>query len=88
MDLHEQRTGPAEIGGERMIELKRKCSSSVRQDPVKQSITFGDFTLKITEDDWQLFDCVLQDCKLSPVEALEELIYAALEMYNTKLRRF
>lgn len=71
-----------------MIEIKRNCNSSIRQDPVKQQITFGAFTLKITEDDWQLFDCVLQDCKLSPVEALEELIYAALEMYNTKLARF
>lgn len=71
-----------------MIELKRKCSSSVRQDPVKRSITFGDFTLKITEDDWQLFDCVLQDCKLSPVEALEELIYAALADYEKKLQVF
>lgn len=71
-----------------MIELKRKCSSSVRQDPVKHSITFGDFTLKITEEDWQLFDCVLQDCKLSPVEALEELIYAALADYEKKLQVF
>lgn len=71
-----------------MITIKRNCNSSIRQDPVKQQITFGAFTLKITEDDWQLFDCVLQDCKLSPVEALEELIYAALEMYNTKLARF
>ncbi len=65
-----------------MIELKRKCSSSIRQDPVKHSITFGDFTLKITEDDWDIFDQVLQDCKLSPVEALEELIYAALWHYS------
>lgn len=65
-----------------MIELKRKCSSSVRQDPVKHSITFGDFTLKITDEEWQKFDLILQDCKLSPVEALEEMIYAAIDRYK------
>lgn len=71
-----------------MIELKRSCNSSIRNEPEKQQIIFGAFTIKITEDDWQLFDCVLQDCKLNPAEALEELIYAALDMYNTKLCRY
>ncbi len=71
-----------------MIEIKRNCNSSIRQDPVKQQITFGAFTLKITEEDWQLFDCILHDCKLSPVEALEELIYAALADYEKKLQVF
>lgn len=71
-----------------MIEIKRSCNSSIRNDPVKQYITFGAFTLKITEEDWQLFDCILQDCKLSPVEALEELIYAALADYEKKLQVF
>ena len=70
-----------------MIEIKRKCSSSIRFDPVKKQITFGDFTLRITEEDYDQWDLILQDCKLSPVEALEELIYAALELYNTKLVR-
>lgn len=70
-----------------MIEIKRKCSSSIRNDPVKKQITFGDFTLRITEEDWDQWDLILQDCKLSPVEALEELIYAALDLYNTKLVR-
>ena len=70
-----------------MIEIKRKCSSSVRNDPVKKQITFGDFTLRITEEDYDQWDLILQDCQLSPVEALEELIYAALDLYNTKLVR-
>ena len=70
-----------------MIEIKRNCSSSVRNDPVKQQITFGDFTIRITEEDWQQFDFVLQDCQLKPVEALEELIYAALDLYNTRISR-
>lgn len=68
-----------------MIEIKRKCSSSVRNDPVKKQIIFGDFTLRITEEDYDQWDLILQDCKLSPVEALEELIYAALDLYNTKI---
>lgn len=61
-----------------MIEIKRKCSSSVRNDPVKKQITFGDFTLRITEEDYDQFDLILQDCKLSPVEALEELILCSI----------
>lgn len=64
-----------------MIEIKRKCSSSVRNDPVEKKITFGDFTIRITEEDWDHFDSVLQDCKLSPVEALEQVLYAALDPY-------
>lgn len=72
-------------GGKALIEIKRNCSSSIRNDPVKQQITFGNFTIKITEEEWQQFDIVLQDCKLSPVEALEELIYASLDLYNTKI---
>lgn len=66
-----------------MIEIKRKCSSSIRNDPVKKQITFGDFTLRITEEDWEQFDLILQDSQVSPIEALEELMYAAL-LYNTK----
>lgn len=65
-----------------MIEIKRSCNSSIRQDPVKQQITFGAFTLRITEEDWQKFDLILQDCKLSPIEALEEMIYAAIDQYR------
>ena len=67
-----------------MIEIKRSCNSSVRQDPVKQTITFGAFTIRITEEDWQKFDLILQDCKLSPVEALEEMIYAAIDQYGVQ----
>ena len=67
-----------------MIEIKRSCNSSVRQDPVKQYITFGAFTLKITDEEWQKFDLILQDCKLSPVEALEEMIYAAIDQYEVQ----
>ena len=70
-----------------MIEIKRNCSSSVRNDPVKHQITFGDFTIRITEEDYDQLDLILQDCKLQPVEALEELIYAAIDLYNTKLVR-
>lgn len=67
-----------------MIEIKRSCNSSVRQDPVKKTITFGAFTIRITEEDWQKFDLILQDCKLSPVEALEEMIYAAIDQYEVQ----
>lgn len=65
-----------------MIEIKRKCSSSIRQDPVKHYITFGDFTLKITDEEWDLLDQFMQDTATTPIEALQELIYAALWKYS------
>lgn len=65
-----------------MIEIKRKCSSSVRNDPVKHQITFGDFTLRISEADYDRFDLLMQEFDLQPIDALGEILYAALEVYE------
>lgn len=65
-----------------MIEIKRSCNSSIRQDPVKHSITFGAFTIRITEEEWDLLDQFMQETNLPPADALQELIYAALWKFS------
>lgn len=57
-----------------MIEIKRSCNSSIRDDPVKASITFGAFTIKLTEEEYGWFDYFRNELNLEPVQMLQEFI--------------
>ena len=53
-----------------MIEIKRNCSSSIRDDPVKDKLTFGDFTIVISEEDYRAYVWLKFLLKLDPIEML------------------
>ncbi len=66
------------------IEVKRHCSSSVRNTPDR--VTFGDFTIAITDEDAKKFHLLLDNLyegwKLSDMlgDLIAEGINAALEV--------
>lgn len=62
-----------------MITIKRNCSSSIHDNPLKDKITFGDFTISISEEGYQVFDLLRVELNLKPVELLEEAIAAGLQ---------
>ena len=62
-----------------MITIKRNCSSSIHDNPLKDKITFGDFTISISEEGYQVFDLLRIELNLKPVELLEEAIAAGLQ---------
>ena len=64
-----------------MIEIKRSCNSSIRNDLEKRQIIFGAFTIKITEADYTAFDWLLRDKKLNAADLLKDLIDAGIEYY-------
>ena len=70
-----------------MIEIKRSCNSSIRNDLEKRQIIFGAFTIRITDEDWQFFDYIRVDLGLKPDEVLHEILDAGLMIYNSRLRR-
>lgn len=68
-----------------MIEIKRSCNSSIRNDPEKRQITFGAFTIKITEDDAALFNVVMTYIGFTPTEMLQNLINHGTEYWAAKI---
>ena len=64
-----------------MIEIKRSCNSSIRNDLEKRQITFGAFTIRITEADYTVFDWLLMEKKLKAADLLQDLIDAGIEYY-------
>lgn len=61
-----------------MIEIKRNCSSSIHDNPLKDKITYGDFTIVLTENDYDLLDDIMLELKLNKLDALQEVIAAGL----------
>ena len=61
-----------------MIEIKRNCSSSIRNDPEKLQITFGDFTIKITATNWMTFNEIIRRFNFKPDELLKNIILKGL----------
>lgn len=62
-----------------MIEIKRNCSSSISDRAEHHKITFGDFTIVLSYDDYGLFSDIRSELKLSPIDALQEILYAGME---------
>ena len=66
-----------------MIEIKRNCSSSVKEDPDNEKIIFGNFTIRFTDEEYHIFEAFKDMTEQSPVEALEDFLLSALEHYKT-----
>lgn len=62
-----------------MITIKRNCSSSIHDNPLKDKITFGDFTIVISEVDYTAFDWLSRDLSLKPADLLQEVILAGID---------
>ena len=61
-----------------MITIKRNCSSSIHDNPIKDSITFGAFTIRIDGYDYRDFDWLKNELNLKADELLHEIIFAGL----------
>ena len=68
-----------------MIEIKRSCNSSIRNDPENHKITFGAFTIRITEDYAALFNTVMTYIGFTPTEMLQNLINHGMEYWADKI---
>lgn len=66
-----------------MITIKRNCASSIHDNPLKDKITFGDFTIVISEEDYQVFDLWRNELKCKPEELLQTVIRQGLETMFT-----
>lgn len=69
-----------------MITIKRNCSSSIHDNPLKDKITFGDFTIVISEEDYKAFDILRVVFALKPDELLQEVILAGIDMMMEKCK--
>ena len=63
-----------------MITIKRNCSSSIHDNPLKDKITFGDFTIVISEEDYKVFDMLRIALEAKPDELLQTVISEGLEI--------
>lgn len=68
-----------------MIEIKRSCNSSVREDHDHEKITFGAFTIRFTDQEYLIFRAIMDMTEQPPVEALEDLILSALKHFKTTM---
>lgn len=67
-----------------MIEIKGKHPES---DPVNKKIKFGNQCITLSGEEWEQLDNVMIDLGLKPNDALEEVLYAGLAIYNRRIRR-
>lgn len=67
-----------------MITIKRNCASSIHDNPLKDKITFGDFTIVISEEDYKAFDILRVVFALKPDELLQEVILAGIDKMMEK----
>lgn len=61
-----------------MIEIKRSCNSSVRNDPEKSTMSFNVFNIKLTGEDYDLITDIMLELNLKAVDALQAVIDAGL----------
>ena len=61
-----------------MIEVKRNCSSSRKDDLSELTYTFGDYTIRFTEDEYRAFTDLIADSKEKPEDLLAALIEEGL----------
>lgn len=62
-----------------MIEVKRSCNSSVREDPVNHKINFNCFTITIDDGSYDMFRYLMDEIKIDAAEALRFVIYEGLD---------
>lgn len=61
-----------------MIVIKRNCSSSLKDNVTDHKFTFGDFTIRFTEDEYDSLKDLLTDTKENPVLILQAIIEEGL----------
>ena len=66
-----------------MIEVKRSCNSSIREDQDHEKITFGAFTIRFTDEEYHIFEAFMDMTEQPPAEALEDFLLSALEHFKT-----
>lgn len=62
-----------------MIEIKRSCNSSIRDNLEKRQITFGAFTIRITEADYTAFNWLKFLLKIDTIEMLLLVINVGID---------
>ena len=75
-----------------MIEVKRRCSSNVRDYDGQCKVQFNDFSISITEDEYEAFSKVLnyfaengQVPSQTYIDVLQEIIEAGIYYYYDRL---
>lgn len=61
-----------------MITIKRNCSSSIHDNPIKNSLTFGDFTIRFEGCDYEVFDWLKNELKAKSEDVLQEVMLAGI----------
>lgn len=61
-----------------MIEIERNCSSSRKDSLEKLTYTFGNYTIRFTEDEYRAFTDLIADSKEKPEDLLAALIEEGL----------
>lgn len=61
-----------------MIEIKRTCSSSKQDNLSKLTYTFGDYTIRFTEEEYRALTDLIADSKEKPEDLLAALIEEGL----------
>ena len=61
-----------------MIEIKRSCSSSRKDDLPKLTYTFGDWTIRFTEEEYRALTDLIAESKEKPEDILQAIIEEGL----------
>ena len=61
-----------------MIDVKRNCSSSIKDSLTNQTFTFGDFTIRFTEDEYRYITDLISESGENPVLILAAIIEEGL----------
>ena len=61
-----------------MIEVKRTCSSSRKDNLSKLTYTFGDWTIRFTEEEYRALTDLIAESKEKPEDILQAIIEEGL----------
>ena len=61
-----------------MIEIKRNCSSSKKDDLSKLTYTFGDYTIRFTDEEYRALTDLIAESKERPEDILQAMIEEGL----------
>ena len=61
-----------------MIVIKRNCSSSLKDNVTDHSFSFGDFTIRFTEDEYDNLKDLITDTKEDPLLILQAIVAEGL----------
>ena len=65
-----------------MIVIKRNVSSSIKDNCIDEKITFGDFTITLSEVEYRELQAIMDDDGLKPLEALQVALEEGLWHLN------